>query len=340
MGTALVFGVEDSLASGRSKPAGSDEFAAAPASWFYLGTGAELTKGPVSFELPGARKYVGYRTKTGRIAVLDGKCRHMSADLAKGCVVGDRIACPLHGWEYGPDGECLRIPSATEIPEFARQVSFPVEELGGHVFFFNRPKARFAFPFFDEIGPDELRAARCFEFIVDAPWYLVSANGFDAQHYVCAHDRTLDGELVVDSPDPFARRLRANFLVSGASLQDRIIRQFSGSKVHMTVTNWCGNLVLVTAKFRRTTSYGIVSFVPMEDGRTRLRDIVWVPRRKGLLGRWLIEPIDAELRRLFIREFVRSDVDRSQGIRFQRKHTIPADRVLVEYLDWLHKIHH
>ena len=248
-------------------------------------------------------------------------------------------ACPLHGWEYGPDGLCRHIPSGSEIPEFARQGWFPVEERGGHVFFCNRPKARFDMPFFDEISPTQLRAARCFEFIVNAPWYLVSANGFDAQHYRCAHDRTLVGELVVDSPSPFARRLRANFMVSGTTIQDRLIRRFSGKNVSMTVTSWCGNLVLVTAKFRRTTSYGIVSFVPMEDGRTRLRDIVWIERRRGLIGQQLVDPIDAEVRRRFIREFVRSDVDRSQGIRFDRSHLIPADNVLVEYLDWLQKIH-
>ncbi len=331
--------MNDLPASPRSSLPGADDFAVAPASWYYLGTVAELKRGPVAFALPGGQKFVGYRTEDGHIAVLNGKCRHMNADLAKGCVVGDRIACPLHGWEYGTDGVCRHIPSTSEIPEFARQGSFPAEERGGHVFFFNRTKERFPLPFFDGVSADQLRAARCFEFIVDAPWYLLSANGFDAQHYVCAHDRTLDGELVVNSPDPFARRLQANFNVSGNSLQDRIIRLFSGSKVHMTVTNWCGNLVLVTARFRRTTSYGIVSFVPLEDGRTRLRDIVFVPRRRGI-GGGLIERIDAEIRRIFIREFVRSDVDRSQGIRFQRSTTIPADQVLVEYLDWLQKIHH
>ena len=57
----------------------------------------------------------------------------------------------------------------------------------------------------------------------------------------------------VDSPHDFAWRLRAG--VTGNSLLDRVTRRFSGSDVETTVENWCGNLVLVTAKFRRTTSY-------------------------------------------------------------------------------------
>lgn len=337
---ALMPSVDAPAALPNAGTANGEDFASAPASWYFLGTVAELHRGPLSFSLPGGHTYVGYHTEDGRVAVLNGKCRHMNADLSRGCVIGDRIACPLHGWEYGPDGICRRIPSAPEIPAFARQGSFPVEIRGGHVFFFNRPKARFPLPFFEGVRPEDLRAARCFEFIVDAPWYLVSANGFDVQHFACAHDRTLDGEVEVDSPDPFARRLKANFLVTGTSLQDHMVRRFSGSSVHMTVTNWGGNLVLVAAKFRRTTSYGIVSFVPLEDGRTRLRDIVWVPRRKGFFGSNVLEPIDAEVRRMFIREFVRSDVDAAQGIRYNRQHMIGADRELVEYLDWLRKIHH
>ncbi|MGH8046328.1 MAG: Rieske 2Fe-2S domain-containing protein [Chthoniobacterales bacterium] len=339
MRAALILQVEDSHASLQEDTVSPTEFAAAPASWYYLGSVAELARGPLRFALPGSQTYVGYRTNEGRCVVLTGRCSHMGADLSKGCVSGDKIACPLHGWEYGPDGACTHVPAATEIPDFARQGSFPVEERGGHVFFFNRPQARFALPFFEGVDASQLLAARRFEFVVDAPWYLVSANGFDAQHYRCAHDRTLDGDLVVDSPNPFARRLRADFTVSGTSLQERLTRRFSGSKVNMTVTNWGGNLVLVTAKFRRTTSYGIVSFVPMEDGRTLLRDIVWIPRRRSFIAQWVVDPIDAEIRRSFIREFVRSDIDRSQGIRFNRNHTISADRVLVEYLDWLQKIH-
>ena len=324
-----------SLESETASPTG---FAAAPASWYYLGSVAELARGPLRFDLPAAETYVGYRTDKGRNVVLSARCSHLGADLSKGCVIGDRITCPLHGWEYGPDGACEHIPATSEIPDFARQRSFPIEERGGHVFFFNRPQARFALPFFEGLDASQLLAARCFEFIVDAPWYIVSANAFDAQHYHCAHDRVLAGDLLVDCPDPFSRRLRADFAVTGTSFQDRVTRRLSGASVNMTVTTWCGNLILVKAKFRRTTTYGVLNFVPLEGGRTWLRDIVWIRRKAGFVGH-LIDKVDAEIRRYFIREFVRSDVDRSHGIRFNQNRVIPADKELVEYLNWLQPIH-
>lgn len=321
------------------QPLNGRDFSAAPASWYYLGSVKDLTRGPLRFALPGEHAYTGFRTESGKLAVISGKCSHMGADLSKGCVIGESIACPLHGWEYGTNGHCARIPASPNIPGFARQASFPVEERGGQIFFFNRPEARFPLPFFDDLVPEQLLATSAFEFTVDAPWYLVSSNGFDVQHFQCAHERILEEAPVVDSPHPFARRLSANFRVSGSSFYERMTRWFSGARVRMTVTSWCGNLVLVTAKFRRSTSYGIVCFVPLHDGRTRMLDVVWVPRSRGFIGRCIVDPVDALIRRRFIQEFMRSDVDPTDGIRLNPSHLIAEDQVLVDYLGWLKKIH-
>jgi phenylpropionate dioxygenase-like ring-hydroxylating dioxygenase large terminal subunit len=322
-----------------NRASGAAAFAAAPASWYYLASLARLQRGPVRFDLPHGQSFVGFCGADEKPAVLSARCAHMGADLALGCVRAGRLTCPLHGWEYGADGRCTHIPATAYIPAFARQTAFPAEVRGGHVFFFNRPQPRFPLPFFDGLTPAHLLAAPPFEFTVDAPWYLVGANGFDLQHFRCAHDRTLVGEPTVDSPHPFAWRLRAGFSVTGSSGWDRLTRCFSGSHVDLSVTNWGGNLVLVTARFRRTISYGIVSFVPLDDHRTLVRDLVWVPRSRSALGRRWFDPLDARIRRGFIREFVRSDVQRSAGLRFDRRRMIEADSVLLAYHDWLRPLH-
>ena len=193
-------------------------------------------------------------------------------------------------------------------------------------------------PFFEGVEHTELIAARPFEFIVEVPWHLVGANGFDTQHFRCAHDRAMVGEPVLDSRSLFSMRVTARFRVSGTAPLDALTRWVSGNEVEMAVENWGGNLVLVTARFSRTTTYGLVSFLPRRDGTTLLRDIVWIRKRRGVLGR-LFDPFDAAIRRLFIREFVRSDVERSFGIRFQPSRMIDADKMLVDYLAWLQGIH-
>lgn len=278
-------------------------------------------------------------TADGRPVVLSARCSHMGSHLVRGCVRGDRLQCPLHGWEYGADGRCTHIPAGGAVPEFARQASFPTQLVGDQVFFFNGPSPRFPMPFFDGLAPEQLLAAPVFEFEVDAPWHLVAANGFDVQHFRWTHDRTLDGEPKVGPVHDFAWRLRAAFTVTGAGLPDRLTRLFSGRRVEMEVTNWSGNLIFVSARFRRTASHGIVSFIPLGGERTLVRDIVWVPRSRSALGRLLVDPLDARIRRWFIREFLKSDVERSDGLRFDARRMIAADAVLVSYLEWLRTRH-
>ena len=259
----------------------------------------------------------------------------MGADLARGCVKGESIQCPFHEWEFGPDGKCSRIPSTGDIPHFAQQTSYPVQEQGGHLFFFNRPRALFPLPFFEGVTGDDLLPAKPFEILAETAWYMIGANAFDLQHFRSAHDRTLVGKPTVDSPSPFARRIAATFDVSGNSIRDRLTRLFSGPQVRMTVTDWSGNLILVTAQFRRTTSYGMVTTKPISAEKTLLKTIVWVRRSKGMLGRLLLNPVDAFIRRSFIRAFMLSDAERSPGARYNPGALIEADRELADYFDWL-----
>ena len=311
-------------------------FPSLPASWFHLCKSEEL-KTPVAAALAG-RDFVGYRTESGRVAVLSGRCSHLGARLSNGFVQGERLVCPLHGWEYGSDGVCKRIPASDEIPNSARQCSYPVEEHGGHVFFFSRPRARFPLPFFDGLTPGRLVAAKPFELIAEAPWYFVGANGFDIQHFRMAHDRKLIGQPEVSTPSPFARRLVATFEVSGNSLQDRLTRCIAGPRVTMDVTVWCGTLILVSAKFARTTSFGIFNVLPLDAQRTLGRVIVWVKRSETALGRLLVDRLNSATRRKFIQTFLRSDLPRIAGLRYQPERLIAADEVMADYFAWLEKV--
>jgi phenylpropionate dioxygenase-like ring-hydroxylating dioxygenase large terminal subunit len=284
------------------------------------------------------RDFVGYQTEAGTLAVLSGRCSHLGARLANGFVNGDRLVCPLHGWEYGPDGFCKRIPAGDGIPAFARQSSYPVDVRGGQAFFFNRAQIRFPLPFFAGVSPEEILPARSFDLLAESPWYFVGANGFDIQHFRMAHDRTLIGEPEISSPSPFARRIVATFEVSGRSAQDRLTRCFAGPRVEMDITIWCGTLIFVRATFARATSFGLFNVLPIDAQRTLGRVIVWVKRSKTAVARRLFDPANAGIRRLFIRTFLRSDLPRIAGLRYQPANLIAADAVLADYFAWLKKV--
>jgi nitrite reductase/ring-hydroxylating ferredoxin subunit len=331
--------VEAKLGSSRGEADPTCEFPSAPSSWYCLGSVSDLARGPLWVALPGGHEFVGYQAESGRFVVLSARCSHMGADLSKGGVAGECLSCPMHAWEYGPDGLCTRIPAASDIPSFARQVSFPVEERGGHLFFFNRPQARFPMPFFEGMTPEMLFPAPAFEMLDDAPWYFIGANGFDLQHFRNAHDRVLAAEPVVDSPDPFAKRIQLRLKVEGSSAADRLTRRLAGDEVDMTITSWAGTLIFAVSRFKRTTSFGMVSVRPEEDFAMRARVVVWVRRSRHPAARLLLDPVNARIRRKFVRIFLESDLGRMSGVRFHRQRAIEADQVLRGYFEWLQEVH-
>jgi phenylpropionate dioxygenase-like ring-hydroxylating dioxygenase large terminal subunit len=317
----------------------ADRFPAYPLSWYLFASSHVLRRGPFSRDVFG-RRLVAFRTASGRVAVLDARCSHLGADLGKGCVAGEALRCSFHHWEYGTDGHCTRIPASADIPATARQASYPVIERHGFLFVFNAPKPLFELPFFAEVHPKDLVPARPFGAVLSCPWYAIGANAFDLQHFRAAHDRRLVGEPSVDCPAPFARRATGRFQVCGDSWQDRLTRWFAGDEVEMSITDWCGNLMFTTARFRRTCSYGMGVTEPLATGGVDVKLIVFVPRSAGPLGRILVDPFNRCLRRLFIMRFLSADAPRLNGLCYNPHGLIDADRHMAEYLHWLAAVSH
>jgi nitrite reductase (NADH) small subunit len=49
-----------------------------------------------------------FRTADNRVFALHDKCPHKGGPLSQGLVHGDRVSCPLHGWNIGlADGQAV-----------------------------------------------------------------------------------------------------------------------------------------------------------------------------------------------------------------------------------------
>lgn len=214
----------------------AERFPVWPASWYLFGASRELGKRPLSKQLLG-RRLVAFRTASGKLALLDASCAHLGADLGRGRVLGEEIQCPFHNWQYGPDGNCVRIPSLAVIPAFARQTSYPVVERHGWIFFFNGREPLFPLPFFLDGRPDEFAVGQPFRFVVDCPWYLLAGHGFDVEHMKVVHDRTLLGAPRVERPTPFTLQINYTTQVTGDSLFDRLLRRGVGDRVEVSIAN-------------------------------------------------------------------------------------------------------
>jgi phenylpropionate dioxygenase-like ring-hydroxylating dioxygenase large terminal subunit len=71
---------------------------------------------------------VFYRTEVGKAVALEGRCAHRHFPLSQSKLQGDNIECGYHGFTYGPDGACVRIPAQEKIPAACRIKAYPLVE--------------------------------------------------------------------------------------------------------------------------------------------------------------------------------------------------------------------
>jgi phenylpropionate dioxygenase-like ring-hydroxylating dioxygenase large terminal subunit len=263
----------------------------------------------------------------------------MGARLALGEVVGERLRCPFHHWEFDATGRCGHIPAAAVIPDFARQLALPAVERHGGVFIFNGTEPVFPLPFFDGCTESDLATAPPFTIALDCPWYMVGANGVDVQHFRATHGRELLAPPAVYHPHRFAHRAVTQFRVAGRGWRDWLTRRIAGDRVEMDVTDWAGTLFFVRATFRRTQTFGMVSMLPVERDRTLVHVRIAVRQSRSRWGRLVGDPINARVRRYFVRKFLEPDIARSAGTRLDPHRLIAADQWLAQYFSWLYTLH-
>jgi nitrite reductase/ring-hydroxylating ferredoxin subunit len=75
------------------------------------------------------------RTESGRVSVLDAICPHLGAHLGGGRILGERVACPMHGMHFDPQGKCTALPRGCtgKIPASLALRSYPVQEVDGFI---------------------------------------------------------------------------------------------------------------------------------------------------------------------------------------------------------------
>ena len=79
------------------------------------------------------------RNFDGELVALRNVCAHRHCSLVSSPLgQNEKLKCPFHGWEYGPDGRTRRIPAARNFPDFNREhyrlAAFPLERCGDLLF--------------------------------------------------------------------------------------------------------------------------------------------------------------------------------------------------------------
>lgn len=102
-------------------------------SWTPVALSADVPPGTVVPAGIPAGPIALWRSASGRLSASADRCPHRGMRLSHGFVRGEALSCIYHGWSYGKDGHCLRIPAHPGLspPETIRVVTHPVEEAGG-----------------------------------------------------------------------------------------------------------------------------------------------------------------------------------------------------------------
>lgn len=256
--------------------------------WFMVGWSLEFEVGTTRALHYFGEELVAYRGESGELHVMEAHCKHLGAHLGHGGkVVEERVECPFHGWQWGPDGCNKFIPYQPDRPNKALRLRvYPVLEQHGCVFVWHHPDGREPgwempdifgkFPQFTAGPKDYYRAYPEFSRRLEGePVHpqIVAENAADSAHFQYVHHATVTPRVLewqmadrewhfvagfpdVNSDDPEAMALRFHshlFGLGGA------ISIFEGVQQHRL----------------------IFACTPVDDGRSDLFYSIWWPRIPG-----------------------------------------------------------
>jgi nitrite reductase/ring-hydroxylating ferredoxin subunit len=83
--------------------------------WHPVALGRDIVPGTSAGVVRDGREIAIWRDVRGTIHAWEDRCPHRGMKLSFGFVRGDHIACLYHGWEYGADGHCRKIPAHPDL---------------------------------------------------------------------------------------------------------------------------------------------------------------------------------------------------------------------------------
>ena len=112
-----------------------------PFGWFQVAWSDEVEPGSSLPLKAFDRHLVAWRGEGGEVHVWDAFCPHLGAHLGgMAKIEGDTIRCPMHSWQYGPDGHCIDVPYSDRVNTKARLQTYPTLERNGCLYAWYHPE--------------------------------------------------------------------------------------------------------------------------------------------------------------------------------------------------------
>ncbi len=320
--------------------------------WYVAAWGEQIPPGKLV-----ARRILGepiaiFRKQDGSLAALADACPHRFAPLSEGKLLdGDRLQCPYHGLQYGPDGMCVHNPHGNGriIPSMKVKPYHLVEK---HtivwIWMGNKEPDPSLIPDFEilDTSPPEVTSKRDW-LRMEANYLLITENLLDLSHVSFLHEGILGNEetvaakIEVEERDRtlWVSRIMPNVRVPG--LFDLMFKRDGGKVDHWAIMRWntpgclLNNSGVTKVGAPRDQGSGIYGthFLTPETETTTLYHFCAVRQNPRSWG----EEIDAEIRAQMsdLRRHAFEDQDRLIIEAQQRAYldpTVKTDRPIIQQI--------
>ncbi len=187
--------------------------------WYCAGWAHELDDQKLVGRKILGKHVLMYRKLDGGVVAMNDACPHRFAPLHLGKRTGDTVACPYHGLEFGPTGECTRNPHGDgKIPKACKVDGYPLVERWAALWIWMGDPAKAnpdLIPDFSTTMPRKGETTTVYGYhMVKADYQLVVDNLLDRTHvqylhpalkqhnvgpdYKDVHSTGMDGDVVYD----------------------------------------------------------------------------------------------------------------------------------------------
>ncbi|THU73894.1 hypothetical protein C4D60_Mb04t27650 [Musa balbisiana] len=163
--------------------------------WYPLYLTAEVPEDAPLAHTVFDEKIVLFRDGNGVIRCFQDRCPHRLAKLSEGQLVDGRLECLYHGWQFGDDGKCLKIPQLPDgarIPRSACVRTYETRDSQGVVWVWmsdKNPPDENKLPWFEHYArPGFQDVSTIHELPYDHS--ILLENFMDPAHVPISHDRT------------------------------------------------------------------------------------------------------------------------------------------------------
>jgi phenylpropionate dioxygenase-like ring-hydroxylating dioxygenase large terminal subunit len=173
--------------------------------WYVVLQSKEVRSQKIVGVLRMGEQMVFWRDSSGKVTCQADHCPHRGVALSVGCLMGDRIQCPFHGFEYDRSGKCTYVPAngrVAETPNALHVKTYMTREEHGYIYiWWGEPLVEYPpLPWFEDL--DASFTTSDFKAAWAANYSRIIENQLDVFHLPFIHATTIGrgNKTVADGP--------------------------------------------------------------------------------------------------------------------------------------------